>query len=295
MFVYNDNFLTSYSLSLLKPFVIMLRNSELTYAVRSLRPNWTNSIRYVIYARNSCFLRWRTCLMVTHIPCRHINRAIDSILCLPSWHDSNWQPRRRVRLSLRKFFGFETETCWQIFIYSHGWLGETVTHHKWGNIHDVNVIDSRGVFAHTYGYLPAARCDLFLKDGSALVVGAHPDEVVCMNGLTVNMHLLFAAFYRPTPTRYKVMIEGHAFPSDRVSLWSLCMLLLYILLIRSNWTVWRCIPVKIAWSFGTGRFNYSATKSWRAHVTNGRYISKNFGTWIKPCHRFLVWSSLLHR
>jgi len=47
------------------------------------------------------------------------------------------------------------------------------------------------------------------------IVGARASEVVCMNSLTTNLHLLFVSFYRPTSDRYKIISEGRMFPSDR--------------------------------------------------------------------------------
>ncbi len=51
--------------------------------------------------------------------------------------------------------------------------------------------------------------------GFAELTGARPGEVVAMNTLTVNLHLLMASFYRPTPKRWKIVVESRAFPSDR--------------------------------------------------------------------------------
>lgn len=56
------------------------------------------------------------------------------------------------------------------------------------------------------------------KPALAEIVGAHEHEVVAMNNLSVNLHLLMVSFYQPTKERYKIIIEAGAFPSDQYML-----------------------------------------------------------------------------
>ena len=53
---------------------------------------------------------------------------------------------------------------------------------------------------------------------SSLIVGAKPSEIMIMNALTVNIHLLLISFYKHTKTRYKILIEKDIFPSDRYAI-----------------------------------------------------------------------------
>ncbi|CAI9635875.1 kynureninase [Alternaria burnsii] len=77
---------------------------------------------------------------------------------------------------------------------------------------------SKGVFGHFTNYEgglpPWLHIDDAIKGQTAKVVGALPTEVVIMETLTANLHLLMASFYRPTKDRYKIIIEAKAFPSD---------------------------------------------------------------------------------
>jgi kynureninase len=72
-----------------------------------------------------------------------------------------------------------------------------------------------GVEGHFEATHPWYSYHELLTPAMARVVGAKDTEVVCMNSLTTNLHLLFVSFYRPTRGRYKIISEGSMFPSDR--------------------------------------------------------------------------------
>lgn len=75
-----------------------------------------------------------------------------------------------------------------------------------------------GVEAHFHGRHPWLSYHRTLTDQTARLVGAKPVEVVVMNTLTVNLHLMMVSFYRPTNARYKIIVEGGAFPSDQYAI-----------------------------------------------------------------------------
>jgi kynureninase len=73
---------------------------------------------------------------------------------------------------------------------------------------------THGVEGHFRAKTPWFGYHHSMKDSLARLVGAHRDEVVAMNALTVNLHLLMTSFYRPTAGRHKIVMEAGAFPSD---------------------------------------------------------------------------------
>jgi kynureninase len=72
-----------------------------------------------------------------------------------------------------------------------------------------------GVEGHFAARNPWVSYHELLTGSTARLVGALPSEVVVMNTLTVNLHLLMVSFYQPRPARFRILIERGAFPSDR--------------------------------------------------------------------------------
>lgn len=76
----------------------------------------------------------------------------------------------------------------------------------------------KGVEAWFAGDRPWLSYHRYLQKPLAQIVGAQQEEVIVMNTLTVNLHLLMVSFYRPTKQRFKIIVEAGAFPSDQYAL-----------------------------------------------------------------------------
>ncbi len=81
-----------------------------------------------------------------------------------------------------------------------------------------------GVMGHHNARNPWVSYHEQFAEPIARIVGAQADEVVVMNQLTANLHLLLTTFYRPTKERYKIICEAKAFPSDQYALESQVLL-----------------------------------------------------------------------
>lgn len=84
--------------------------------------------------------------------------------------------------------------------------------------HVLQVLDKwshEAVEGHFTGHAQWLTYHEQVREPLARVVGALPTEVVAMNSLTTNLHLMMVSFYRPTPARPAILIEAGAFPSDR--------------------------------------------------------------------------------
>lgn len=107
----------------------------------------------------------------------------------------------------------------QVYLCGHS-LGLQPKHTATLIEEELSVWRMQGVEGHFNSHRPWLSYHTLLTQGLADLCGALAIEVVAMNSLTVNLHLLLTSFYRPTASRYKILIEADAFSSDRYAVCS---------------------------------------------------------------------------
>jgi kynureninase len=116
----------------------------------------------------------------------------------------------RERFFLPKFRS--REDCVYLCGHSLGLQPKTAALYIEQELKDWAQLGVEGHFRATNPWMPYHR---LLAEQTAALVRAKPTEVVVMNSLTVNLHLMMVSFYRPTSTKHKIVVERGAFPSDQ--------------------------------------------------------------------------------
>ncbi len=109
------------------------------------------------------------------------------------------------------------DDCIYLCGHSLGLQPKTVRKYIEQELNDWSELGVEGHFRARNPWMPYHR---LLTQQTASLVGARPEEVVVMNSLTVNLHLMMVSFYRPTSQRYKILVERGAFPSDQYAVQS---------------------------------------------------------------------------
>jgi kynureninase len=105
--------------------------------------------------------------------------------------------------------------CIYLCGHSLGLQPKTASPYLEQELRDWAQLGVEGHFQASHPWMPYHR---MLTQQSSTLVGAEPAEVVVMNSLTVNLHLMMASFYRPTSARHKILVERGAFPSDQYAI-----------------------------------------------------------------------------
>ncbi|HMS98759.1 MAG TPA: kynureninase [Saprospiraceae bacterium] len=139
-------------------------------------------------------------------------------------NDRNYAISQDENDDLKKFrhqFHFPKQQNGHPYLYFCGnSLGLQPTSTKDSIMQELNDWGQYGVEGHFHAKNPWMPYHEQLTSSMAKVVGAKDSEVVVMNTLTVNLHLMMVSFYQPTSTRNKILIEHDAFPSDRYAVGS---------------------------------------------------------------------------
>jgi kynureninase len=118
----------------------------------------------------------------------------------------------------RKMFHFPKHNGKNVLYFCGNSLGLQPKTIKKALLSELDQWSKYGVEGHFMGEMPWLYYHKFLVSQSAALVGAKENEVVVMNTLTTNLHLMMVSFYRPTATRFKIIMEGGAFPSDQYAI-----------------------------------------------------------------------------
>jgi kynureninase len=138
-----------------------------------------------------------------------VNGAVD----LPS---AQALDRADELASLREQFALPRDASGTELIYLCGHsLGLAPLEARARVMEEIDVWERLAVHGHEQGHRAWLGYAERLAPLLAPLAGALPDEVVAMNSLSINLHLLLASFYRPSAARHRIMIEASAFPSDR--------------------------------------------------------------------------------
>lgn len=119
---------------------------------------------------------------------------------------------------LRKQFLFPRHNNREVVYFTGNSLGLQPITTRQALLQELDDWATYGVEGHFKARHPWYSYHEMFAHPMAAIVGAMPEEVVVMNGLTTNLHLLMATFYRPTRERFKILCEAKAFPSDRYAL-----------------------------------------------------------------------------
>ncbi len=118
----------------------------------------------------------------------------------------------------RKQFLFPTHGGKEVLYFTGNSLGLQARRTKDFILEELEDWHKYGVEGHTESRRPWLAYHENFSEQLAKVVGAKSTEVVAMNGLTTNLHLLMVSFYKPQGKRTKILCEGKAFPSDQYAL-----------------------------------------------------------------------------
>ena len=128
------------------------------------------------------------------------------------------QDQKDTLQHFRNKFHFPTQLHEQVIYFCGNSLGLQPKNVRNHIEKELQLWQDYAVEGHFTGDHPWMDYHKALKKPMAAIFGAQAHELTVMNSLTVNLHLMMATFYRPTATRYKILMEAGAFPSDQYAM-----------------------------------------------------------------------------